>query len=86
MHNESGEPMVVDTEKPVLLRPEVFARLVSSTESTVRRWAREGRIESVKLGDTPNAGLRIPSSEVDRIIRAGRAGLERAVQSPGELR
>jgi predicted site-specific integrase-resolvase len=51
-----------------LLKPKEFGRLFGFTERTVRAWMNAGRVEVIKIG----AGVRIPASEADRLIREGR--------------
>ena len=50
----------------VLTVPETAQRLRTS-EETVRRWLRTGKIRGVRLGAT-RAGWRIPVSEIRRIL------------------
>ena len=50
-----------------LLTPQQFADRLSISRWTVYAWIAEGRIKSVKLGRL----VRIPDSEVSRIIQEG---------------
>ena len=58
-----------DTEvlREQLLSPKEFAHRLSISRWTVYAWIAEGRIRSVKLGRL----VRIPESEVDRIVQEG---------------
>jgi excisionase family DNA binding protein len=44
-----------------------FAAQIRTSEATVRRWIREGRLRGVMPGGR-RTGYRIPSSEVDRLL------------------
>lgn len=37
---------------------------------TIRRWVRSGKLRAVSLGSDA-AGYRVPTSEVDRLLRSG---------------
>ena len=50
-----------------LLAPQQFADRLSISRWTVYAWIAEGRIKSVKLGRL----VRIPDSEVSRIVQEG---------------
>jgi len=50
-----------------LLSPQQFADRLSISRWTVYAWLQEGRIKSVKIGRL----VRIPESEVERIIQEG---------------
>ncbi len=52
---------------PVMLSPQQFADRLSISRWTVYAWIAEGRIKSVKLGRL----VRIPDSEVSRIVQEG---------------
>ena len=56
----------IEAEK--LLRPEEFAERVGIKVSTARAWLLLRRISKVKVG---RRAIRIPQSEVERIIREG---------------
>jgi excisionase family DNA binding protein len=58
------------TEKvdPRLLRIEQFAALLNIKESTARAWLLSRRVCKVRVG---RRAIRIPASEVDRIISDG---------------
>jgi excisionase family DNA binding protein len=58
---------------------EVATRLRVSPES-VRRWARQGRLRAVKVGRQ----LRIPPTEVERILSAGLDSPWRAEAPPDD--
>jgi len=51
----------------VMLSPKQFADRLSISRWTVYAWIAEGRIKSVKLGRL----VRIPDSEVSRIVQEG---------------
>jgi len=51
----------------VLLTPKQFAARLSISRWTVYAWISEGRIKSVKVSRL----VRIPESEVDRIVQEG---------------
>ena len=52
----------------VLLRINTFCAALEIKEATARKWLQERRIASVKVG---SRAVRIPRSEVGRIIREG---------------
>ena len=56
----------MDADEPLLTVSEVAMRL-RTTEETVRRWLRSGRIAGVRMGGT-RLGWRIPSSEIRRLL------------------
>jgi len=58
-----------DTEilREQLLSPKEFAHRLSISRWTIYAWVAEGRIKSVKLGRL----VRIPESEVERIVQEG---------------
>jgi excisionase family DNA binding protein len=49
--------------------PEQLAELLQVSKPAVYKWAAEGRIEVVRIGRT----VRIPASEVDRLLSEGRS-------------
>ena len=51
-----------------LLKPRQFGRIFGITERTVRDWIAARKIEVIKIG----ASVRIPASEVQRLIHEGR--------------
>ena len=51
-----------------LLRVEEFAAALSVKPSAIRRWLLERRVSSVKVG---RKLIRIPASEIDRLVEAG---------------
>ncbi len=51
-----------------LLKPRQFGEMLGLTERTIRDWIAARKIEVIKIG----ASVRIPSSEIDRLIREGR--------------
>ncbi len=51
----------------VMLSPKQFADRLSISRWTVYAWIAEGRIKSVKIGRL----VRIPESEVSRIVQEG---------------
>ena len=53
--------------KLVMLSPKEFADRLSISRWTVYAWISEGRIKSVKVSRL----VRIPESEVDRIVQEG---------------
>lgn len=59
-----------------LLRVDEFAATLRVTQACVRRWLLERRVASVKLGRL----VRIPASEVQRLIDAGLRPAKRAHQ------
>jgi excisionase family DNA binding protein len=54
-------------DKDELLKIEDFAEALSVKPSCIRRWILERRITTVKVGRL----VRIPSSEVGRIVQSG---------------
>jgi len=54
-------------DKNELLKIEDFAEALRVKPSCIRRWILERRITTVKVGRL----VRIPSSEIERIVRSG---------------
>lgn len=57
----------IEVSQERLLSPQQFADRLSISRWTVYAWISEGRIKSVKVSRL----VRIPASEVDRIIQEG---------------
>ena len=57
----------IEVSQESLLSPQQFADRFSISRWTAYAWISEGRIKSVKIGRL----VRIPASEVDRIIQEG---------------
>ena len=57
----------MNNKPSVLLSVPEFASALNLTVACVRRWILEQRIATVKLGRL----IRIPSSEVDRLVSSG---------------
>jgi len=57
----------MNTSNHRFLSPREFAQRLSISRWTVYAWISEGRIKSVKVSRL----VRIPESEVDRIVREG---------------
>jgi excisionase family DNA binding protein len=55
-------------ETEMLLRIAAFCEALEIKEATARKWVQERRVASVKVG---SRAVRIPRSEVGRIIREG---------------
>lgn len=53
---------------PALSRISQVARALQVDERTVRRWVRDGRLESIRLGDGRSAHLRIPRDSVRALL------------------
>ena len=51
----------------LMLSPKKFAKRLSISRWTAYAWISEGRIQSVKIGRL----VRIPESEVERIVQEG---------------
>jgi excisionase family DNA binding protein len=63
--------MSTPTQQPTdsLLTPREAARLARVDLSTIRRWVRDRSLPALKLGDYPNAQVRIPvSALLDRMV------------------
>jgi excisionase family DNA binding protein len=45
------------------------ARLLGLSYITVWQWIRKGKLKAVKLGTSPKAPVRIPESEVRRLLK-----------------
>lgn len=52
---------MASTETPVYYTPDEFAKIVHVHPNTVRLWAREGTIPSIRMGGL----IRIPASALD---------------------
>ena len=57
----------MNTSNHRFLSPREFAQRLSISRWTVYAWLQEGRIKSVKIGRL----VRIPESEVDRLVQEG---------------
>lgn len=55
------------TDKEFLTGKE-FRELLSISSSTMCRWIRTGRIKAIKLSPAKNSEVRIPSSEVTKLL------------------
>lgn len=44
-----------------------------ATAETIETWIEQGRLATVKLGTAKSAPVRIPESEIERLLKAGRA-------------
>ena len=53
---------------PELLKPRRFGRIFGLTERTIREWIATRKIEVIKV----EGSVRIPATEVERLIREGR--------------
>jgi excisionase family DNA binding protein len=53
---------------PALLRPAEAARALDVSLSTIYRAVRAGDVRAVRLAGRKRGGLRIPASEVDRLV------------------
>lgn len=54
-------------QEPRLLSIAKFAELTSTAASSVRQWAKDGRLRTVKIGDR----RLIPTSELQRVVSTG---------------
>lgn len=54
-------------ESSSLLTVEEFALALRLKPSAIRRWLREGKVTAIKIGRL----IRIPATEIDRIIAKG---------------
>lgn len=70
--------------RPAYVTTATLASRLGVSISTVRRWVRRGQLAAVKRGNTTQARLHIPVSEVDRLT-AGRP-LVHDPLSPNSLR
>ena len=56
----------MNDEKPErLLKPREFCEIVGISYQTFKKWVRNGRVHVVRL---PSGRLRVPYSEVERIL------------------
>lgn len=62
--------------KPLLTTGEV-AKLLGMSRETVRLWCKTGKLKAIR---TPGGQYRIPRSELEKMVEAGRGG-SRASQS-----
>ncbi len=58
--------------------PEELATMLKVTRQAVYKWIQQGHMEAVRIGRT----VRIPSEEVERLLREGRT-LRKAGQESG---
>ena len=56
-----------EVSREKLISPQEFADHLSISRWTVYAWLQEGRLKKIKLGRL----VRIPASEVDRIVQEG---------------
>jgi len=52
-----------------LLTPNEAGAIARVSPGTVRRWVGERRLEAVRLGDGPQARIRIPAESLARFLR-----------------
>ena len=52
----------------VYYTPEELAAMLKVTRQAIYNWIQQGRMEAVRIGRT----VRIPSDEVERVLREGR--------------
>ncbi len=64
-----------------LLAVDAVADRFDLPEATIKKWIKEGRIQIVRLG----THTRIPESEVNRIIAAGRVPARSETVAPKDL-
>jgi excisionase family DNA binding protein len=57
--------------RPRLLTASEATAIVRVSPESVRRWVGEGRLAAVRLGDSPQARIRIETHELARFLRAG---------------
>ena len=57
-----------DGSDPALLRPAEAARALGVSVSTIYRAVRVGDVRAVRLAGRKRGGMRIPASEVDRLV------------------
>lgn len=58
---------IEEQEELRLLSIAKFAELTSTAQSSVRQWARDGRLRTVKVGDR----RLVPTSELQRVVATG---------------
>ena len=58
--------------------PEELATMLKVTRQAVYNWIQQGHMEAVRIGRT----VRIPSEEVERVLREGRTLRKADQQSP----
>ncbi len=58
---------ITHTDNQQFLSPQEFAHRLSISRWTVYAWLQEGRIKSTKIGRL----VRIPESEVERLVQEG---------------
>jgi excisionase family DNA binding protein len=56
-------------EEPRMLTVEEVARRLATSEETIRRWLRSGRLRGVRLGAT-RAGWRVSEEDLAAFLRA----------------
>lgn len=73
----------MDWKENTLLSVPQFAATLGVTPACIRRWLLERRINSVKIGSKL---VRIPSTEVDRLIKSGYRPAKRPFRRPTRSR
>lgn len=63
-------------ELPPLLDTAGAARFLAVDEASIRRWAREGRIPTIRLGDGPKARLRFDPAAIREQLSSPLNGTE----------
>lgn len=49
-----------------------FREVLSISAATLNRWVKSGKIQAIRINDAnPYSELRIPSSEIDRLLAIG---------------
>jgi len=54
-----------------LLTPTEVAGIVRVSPATARRWVSEGKLEAVRLGDSPSARIRVQPEALAKFLRGG---------------
>jgi excisionase family DNA binding protein len=77
--------MLVESDKPKLLRVDQVARRLGVSSQTVRRRISSGDLPALKLGSGPKAPIRVDSVELERGVYRSSAQLPRAEAGAADI-
>lgn len=50
-----------------------FCKILNISNSTLYRWIKSGRIKAIRISERVNSPVRIPTTEIDRLLIEGGA-------------
>lgn len=51
-----------------------FREILQISPATLNRWVKSGKVKAVRISDNDNGHIRIPSSEIDRLMQVEQDG------------